>query len=142
MGQPIHLPVRQQILQLKTEGKSNSAIAETTGLSFWTVRKLVRRQRKGGHSGLAPDYSRCGRRGVFRSDALLRRAACWLKRLHPDWGAPFIGMKLGQRYADAAIPSARQMQRWFRNTGLNSPRPKKEEEKKGGQKTGARQQRP
>lgn len=40
-------------------------------------------------------------------------------------------MKLAQRYGEVGLPSSRQMQRWFRQRGLNEPRQRKGEPKAG-----------
>lgn len=55
---------------------------------------------------------------------LVYRAGTWLKRLHPDWGAPFIKLKLQERYPDEQLPHSRSMQRWFKKAGLNKVRGK------------------
>jgi len=127
MGQPIHLPVRQRILELRSQGATTDDISDELNLSFWTVRNLLRRHRDDAGWDCEPNYGPCGGTGTIRSDASLKRAACWLKRLHPLWGAPYIHMKLSQRYAGADIPSSRQLQRWFRALGLSQPRQVKAE---------------
>lgn len=124
MGKPIHYPMRQQIVQLRQTGLTISQIAEQIGLSYWTVRRLLRRLRDRGESGLAADYSCCGQRSKIRSNALTKRAACWLRRIHPEWGAPLIHLKLVQRYGSEQVASIRQLQRWFRQQGLSRPRSK------------------
>ena len=132
MGQPIHLPVRERLIALRSEGHTVESIAREVGLSFWTVRNLLRRHKKKGDLGYAPDYTSCGAGGRLRGDYFFFRASCWLKRLHGLWGAPFIRMKLAQRYGEAGLPSSRQMQRWFRHSGLNVPRQRKSEPREGG----------
>lgn len=131
MGQPVHMPVRERLIDLRAEGHTVDYIAREVGLSFWTVRNLLRRHNKKGVSGYAPDYTSCGAGGRLRADYFFFRAGCWLKRLHPLWGAPFIRLKLAQRYGEAGLPSSRQMQRWFRHRGLNEPRQRKNEPKGG-----------
>jgi hypothetical protein len=131
MGQPVHLPVRERLISLRAEGHTVNFIAQEVGLSFWTVRHLLRRHNKKGSSGCAPDYTSCGAGGRLRADYFFFRASRWLKRLHLSWGAPFIRMKLAQRYGEAGLPSSRQMQRWFRQCGLNEPRQRKGEPKAG-----------
>lgn len=129
MGQAIHYPIRERIIVLKSEGYTIKEISAELNLSFWTIRGLVRRYRHRGDKGLGCDYSRCGAKGQMRSDVFFYRLCCWLKRHHAEWGTPFIHMKLLQRYPDAKLPSARQMQRWFRNKGLREPRQRKSEPK-------------
>jgi len=129
MGQPVHQPIRERLCALRAEGQTFEQIAQETGLSFWTVRNLVRRHGKQGGPAPAPDYTRCGAGGHLRVGQFFFRVSRWLKRLHPSWGAPFIRMKLAQRYVGASLPSSRQMQRWFRHNGLNEPRQRKGESK-------------
>ncbi|MEQ1915743.1 MAG: hypothetical protein ABL856_03355 [Gallionella sp.] len=129
MGQPIHYPIRERIVFLKSQGHSIKEISAELQLSFWTIRHLLRRHRDRGDKGLGPDYSRCGAKGQVRSNAFFYRVSCWLKRCHEDWGAPFIHLKLSQRYPESCLPSARQMQRWFRSKGLNEPRRRNAEPK-------------
>lgn len=127
MGQPVHYPIRERIILLKSQGHSVKAISAELNLSFWTTRQLLRRHRDRGDNGLGPNYSSCGAKDQLRSDAFFYRACCWLKRHHEDWGAPFIHLQLSQRYPQAKLPSARQMQRWFRKRGLSAPRQRKAE---------------
>jgi hypothetical protein len=122
MGQPTHLPVRQRILELRSQGETIEAISSELNLSFWTVRNLVRRQRGDTGQGCEPNYKPCGRKGILRSNGFYKRAGCWLKRLHPLWGAPYIHLRLSQRYTGAKLPCPRQFQRWFRELNLGRPR--------------------
>ena len=121
MGQATHLPIRQRMVELRSKGMLLREISKELDVSYWTVRGILRRHSKFGDQGLIPDYNRCGSKGFTRSNKSIKRASCWLKRLHPDWGAPFIHMKLSQRYTQTKIPGIRQMQRWFRHKGLNEP---------------------
>ena len=127
MGQPVHYPIRERIVLLKTQGYTIKEISAELNLSFWTTRSLLRRYHAGGKGGLGANYSKCGAKGRLRSDTFFYRACCWLKRHHEEWGAPLIHLKLKQRYPQGNVPSARQMQRWFRNRGLNEPRQRKSE---------------
>lgn len=86
MPRAVPLPVRRQIAERHRAGEPLAAIAADLGLSPWTVRKLWRRARDGGDAGLAPAYARCGRPGP-RASARIYRAAGWLRRRHPGWGA-------------------------------------------------------
>lgn len=132
MGQPTHLPIRERISSLRAEGHTFKYIAQEVGLSFWTVRQLLRRAVKRGILGNAPDYAACGGGGRLRSEYFLFRVCCWLKRRHPTWGAPLIHLALSRRYGGKRqIPSICQMQRWFRQQGLNQPRPRKGEVRAG-----------
>lgn len=67
MGQPIHYPIRERIVLLRSQGHSIKEISAELQLSFWTIRHLLRRHRDGGDKGLGPDYSRCGAKGEVRA---------------------------------------------------------------------------
>ena len=111
-------PTREEIVRRHEQGESLSWIAEDLGLSFWTVRKVWRRYRDEGESGLTPRYDRCGRHGL-RFERKVHRAALWLKRLHPRWGATLIRTILQDRWPEMAVPSERTLQRWWQEAGLN-----------------------
>lgn len=120
MGKSIHYTQRQKLVSLRQQGLTVRQITEQLNMSYWTVRQLCRRFRDYGQEGLSANYEACGQTQRIAS-ALPKRAACWLKRLHPEWGAPFIHLKLVQRYGADQIASIRQLQRWFRDTGLTRP---------------------
>ena len=60
--------------------------------------------------------------GIPRYAPLIYRAALWLKRCHPDWGAVLIQMSVQDRYKDVAVPSERTLQRWFKAKQLYKPK--------------------
>jgi transposase len=130
MGAALPSATRRRIIQGYLEGKACAALAEEFHVAYHTARVLCRRFDAEGESGLLPHYDRCGDTGI-RSDALLYRAACFLKRRHPSWGGPFIRLQLQQRYPERAIPAVRTMQTWFKERGLTparSKRPKPEKQ--------------
>jgi transposase len=120
MPRAIAVPIRQQIVERHQQGVTLAAVAGELGLSVWTVRQLWRRARQRGTGDLAPDYGHCGRRGP-RALPRVYRAAGWLRRRHPTWGAGLIRVVLQERWPDRAVPSERTLQRWFHHRGL-SPR--------------------
>src|SRR5712692_2717651 len=89
MPRAVPLPVRQTLVQRHLQGETLAAIATDLQQPLPTVRQLWRRYRDRGEAGLAPDYARCAHRGP-RSDRLIYRAALWLRRHHPTWGAGLI----------------------------------------------------
>lgn len=122
MPQAIPVALREVIVERHQHGDSLTQIAEQLGLSVWTVRTLWRRYRDHGSAGLAPHYAGCGRPGP-RCERRVYRGALWLKRAHRNWGAPLIRTLLQQRWPEASVPTARNLQRWFRAVGINtSPR--------------------
>ena len=110
--------LRQQIVTQWAKGSSLIAISELYGLSYSTVRNICHRFQTEGCKGLTPHYFNCGRKGAARGDYRLWRAALWLKRLHPRWGAALILLLLKARYRRAVLPGERTLQRWFHSAGL------------------------
>lgn len=121
MPEPIPLALRHQIVSRHLKGQPLSTIAREIGRSESGVRKIFERYKRGGFEALKPDYHNCGPQ-THRSDPLIVRAACWLKRRHPDWGAPYIQMRLAERYGQQRLPTPRTLQRWFKDKGLQVPR--------------------
>lgn len=120
MPQAIPVPVRQTIVERHLAGETIPAIAADLHLSPWSVRKIWRRFRDLGAERLAPDYDRCGPQEPH-TPRLLYRAALWLRRRHPTWGAAVIRLALQQRWPAAAVPHERTLQRWFRRAHLLPP---------------------
>ena len=116
MPEAISLGIREQIIEAKSEGKTLKEIALEKKMSYSTVRNIWCLHQRG--EPLAPKYGNCGPKGPKYS-ALIHRACLWLKRRHDEWGAPFILLKLEERYPDEAIPTPRTVQRWFANAKLN-----------------------
>ena len=130
MGAALALATRQAIIDGHRGGTSYAALAREHNVAYGSVVTLCRRFDADGEAAVRPRYDHCARRGQ-RSDRLIYRAACWLKRRHRTWGAPLIHLRLEERYAELAVPSVRTMQRWFRAAGLTEarshpPRPPKQ----------------
>jgi hypothetical protein len=119
MGRAIEVGLREQLIALKKEGCSLCSISEQLGLRYGAVCKLSAQLKKQGN--LEVHYQNCGPKQLT-TGALFVRAALWLKRLHPLWGAPFIHVKLTERYGEQSTPAIRTMQVWFRKRGLTKPR--------------------
>ena len=120
MGRAIEMGVREQLIALKQAGYSLLAISQQLGLRYGTVCRLSAHFNRKGN--LAVSYGNCGPKQPT-SSPLVWRAALWLKRLHPGWGAPFIRLHLLERYKQLRIPASRTMQEWFGKAALNKPRP-------------------
>lgn len=122
MPRALAVPVRQTIVDRHQAGGSVRQIADALGLSWWTVRRIVRRVRAGGGAAaLAPAYAQCGPRGP-QADRRTVRAVRWLRRRHPTWGAGLIGTVPRLKWPDRLVPSDRTLQRWLRQAGLHRPR--------------------
>ena len=122
MGGALPMHIRSLIIEQLTKA-DNSMIAVCTehGLSYSTIRRLWKRYKAEGISGLKPHYDQCGSHQP-KGEALIYRCALWLKRHHPNWGAPVIGVVLHDRYPQKSLPSERTMQRWFKAQHLYPPK--------------------
>lgn len=110
------MAVRKQVVLEWSKGQTLISICEKHHLSYNTVRRLCQRYRREGSQGLTPHYNCCGRNKT--SNPLVKRAAGWLKRLHPGWGGGFIRLILQRRYGKRQVPCERTLQRWFKKAGL------------------------
>lgn len=119
MPSAIAVPIRQQMVELREQGKSYREIAQALGQSRHSVRQICRRWRSGGSEALVPNYERCGHPGV-KFERLVWRSAIYLKRRHRQWGGGIIRVILQQRWSERPIPSERTLQRWFRAAGVGS----------------------
>lgn len=121
MPTPIALALRQQIVTLHQAGVSLQKIAQLLRLSFWTVRALWRRCRQQAAPDQQPAYARCGPKQP-RADRLIYRAALYLKRRHPGWGAGLVLALLAERWPARPLPHRRTLQRWWQRAGLTQRR--------------------
>lgn len=119
MGRATEMGLRDQLITMKQQGYTLRAISEGLQLCYGTVCNLSARLKRREHLGV--NYPNCGPKQPT-STALLVRAALWLKKHHPLWGAPLIRLKLCERYGRAGTPAVRTMQQWFRNCKLTKPR--------------------
>ena len=115
MPSPIENATRLEIIKRHEEGESLRSISSEMGMSYETVKKLWRHWVKKG--SVEPNYEKVKERGT-RQYGDLYELALRLKREHPRWGAPLIRLKL-QAVSQAALPSVRTLQRWFREAGVN-----------------------
>ena len=124
MPSALPMDVRQRIIELKNKGNSLQSIVNELHLCYATVQRLWKRYKAAGASGLSPHYNKCGpsAAGIPRYALLIYRAALWLKRCHPDWGATLIQISVQDRYKDVAVPSERTLQRWFKAKQLYKPK--------------------
>jgi hypothetical protein len=117
MPRPIPVPVRQAIWRRSQGGQDAPTIAAALGLATRTVRKLIRRFRRGGPTALAPSYDRCGA-GTPKLPEPIVHAAVDLRRGHPSWGAGLIRVMLRRQRPGDPLPAERTLQRWFLRAGL------------------------
>ena len=119
MPVPIPMAIRQKIVELHRSGISLKNIAQNLRLSFWTVRKLWRSARE--QASVPPNYAACGP-AQPRTARLVYRAAHWLKRRHPAWGARFVLALFAERWPHQTLPHPRTVQRWWQRAQLSQPR--------------------
>ena len=129
MSKALSILKRKRKIKDRQTGMSFAAIAEKHKTSYQAVRRLCRRFEQEGEAGIKPRYARCGPQGI-QSDPFIYRVCLWLKRLHRNWGAPLILLKLKHRYPEKKLPNERTLQIWFRQAGLNVPRSKHPKEEK------------
>lgn len=120
------LSKREAIVAHKLSGKSLLEISEEMDISYSSVRRIWALFKQGGLDNLAPKYENCGGRGpkFYR----VYRMSIYLKRHHPNWGAPYILTILSERYPEMELPSVGTVQKWFRSKGLNKLRVKRQEQ--------------
>jgi transposase len=124
MPAALPLPRRQQIVALRQAGLSLPAIAQQLQLAPSTVRDWWHRYRDQGEAGLQTHYDRCGPPAARTAPAVVQ-AVLALRQAHPSWGAGLIRLETKKQFPDQSLPSARQLQRWFRAAGLQPPRAKR-----------------
>lgn len=123
MGQATTLILRERILELRTQGETIKRIGEELSIPISTVKKLCRRFRELGPSGLQPSYSNCGSSTAGRLKGQ-RPEAVRQRALHPGWGAPRIHVELGRELAaEVGLASIRTMQRCYSPRRQGSGRP-------------------
>src|SRR5947209_18765122 len=121
---PVAIPfsVRKMIVREKSKGSSLASISEKHHLSYSTVCRIYQRYQREGTRAMMPRFSNCGIKKLSPQQALFRRAALWLKRLHPKWGAAFIKVQLERRY-HKRLPCTRSLQRCFKKAGQVRKKP-------------------
>lgn len=129
MPKPIPVAIRRQIVERRQKGEKLVQIAKALDMPYESIRNVWRLYRKAGR--IQPNYAACGKRGV-RCSQRVYRAAIFLKRLHPSWGAGLIRQVIIDKWSDEAVPHARSLQRWFRQVGMRSKGSKKRYEPRKG----------
>ncbi|MCI0711004.1 MAG: hypothetical protein L0154_12675 [Chloroflexi bacterium] len=132
MPKPIPVAMRRQIVERRQQGERLKRIAEDLSMPYESVRKVWGLYRREGR--IEPNYETCGQRGVKASPRVYR-AALWLKRNHPTWGAPLIRQIIRDQWVDEKVPHLRTLQRWFRRAGLPPKKPKGEGQARRGRGT-------
>jgi len=110
---------RQEMAHLAEEGKPYQAVADQTGVSFWTARKWIRQAKQGGLAALVTPFGRPAIGPMSWFDPLVRYVALRLKCQHPTWGAPYVVKKMGERPSlrHKELPAATTVWRYWRTFG-------------------------
>jgi Integrase core domain/leucine-zipper of insertion element IS481 len=113
------LQQRQAIMEQRALGQSDRTVAQSLGLSRWTVRKWARRSRAGAPGSLVTRSGRPARGPLAAAPPLVRYWLLRLKRQHPDWGAAYVRRQAAQRPALAGVPlpAAVSVWRYWRTFG-------------------------
>ena len=128
MGAATPISIRKLIINEKLSGKTLRSLAQTYNVSYSTACNIWQRYKQKGLKGLEPQYQNCGPKSV-KSSYRIYRCSLWLKRKHPNWGAPIIKTILKDRYTEEVFPTVRTMQLWFRKAALNPPKAYRKEPK-------------
>jgi hypothetical protein len=110
MPKPIAVAIRRQIVEQHQAGETLTHLAQRLEMPYESVRNVWRLYRKEGRSH--PNYEACGQSGP-RCSRRVYRAAVFLKRLHPTWGAPLIRQVIVDKWEQEYVPHVRSLQRWF-----------------------------
>lgn len=113
------MATREEIIRRREAGQTFAEIARQMTMSYATVRNVWGHYQRTGR--IDPSYERCARRAVRKKPVIYERAV-ELKRRHPGWGAGLIWVELAEEFAEADLPSARSIQRWFHRAGVASRR--------------------
>jgi hypothetical protein len=132
MPKPIPVAIRRQIVERRKQGEGLNRLAEDLSMPYESIRKVWRLYRREGR--LYPNYQACGKREV-KASRRVYRAAIWLKRLHPTWGAPLIRQVIRDKWVDERVPHERSLQRWFIQAGVQPKKPKVEGQARYGRGT-------
>ena len=118
MPAAIAIGIRREIVERREKGESMASIARELSMPYVTVRGIYQHYQDNGK--LEPNYERCGQPGI-RKDQAVYEAAVEMKRQHPRWGAGLIWVELSEHFDEAALPSIRTLQRWFKRAGVAAP---------------------
>jgi hypothetical protein len=110
---------RQEMARLAALGQPYQVIADQTAVSFWTVRKWVRRAKAGGLAALLSHFGRPANGPMANCDPLIRYLALRLKRQQLTYEAADIVKKMSEHPVlhDKKLPDATSVWRYWRSFG-------------------------
>lgn len=106
-----------------------STVSRELSIDYDTLRQWVKRHKSEGPEGLCTKYGNCGLAPTY-DGSLLERALA-LKEGHRGWGAGYVRIQLARSMPGSALPSERQLQRWFAQAGLCERRTRLPSERAG-----------
>lgn len=119
MGIAYTLSVRESVISLHETGINMLSIAIQTGISYGTVKTLVKRYKAKGKTGLNSHYNQCGRTRTYESERSYRLVRLY-RYHHPTWGVEYILMKIRAKYPDLPLCVSRIYERRLRTNDLVS----------------------
>lgn len=119
MAQAYSLSVRESVIQLYKTGLSKIKISAELGMSYNTVKTIVKQYLALGDQGLQNNYQRCGRLVSYESERSYRLVR-WYKHFHPGWGVGYILMKLKEKYPALQFCVSRVYERRLKQNHLIS----------------------
>ena len=109
---------RVHLIELHQQGLSYHEIADAMRLNYYTVRKWIRKYKKGGWTAIDPAVTRYQVKGsLSQFDPVVKYVALRLKRINPGWGLDVLLLEMKRR------PSLRNMKLPSRTALYNYLRP-------------------
>jgi len=115
MGSPISYDHRVKIVERRKSGETYKSIATDFNLSESGVKKIWYAYQKVGETAYEPDYSKCGKKTIYKSDTheLIKEVR------DNEQGANYVRSKLLMKYPKRKIPCERTIQRLWLKQGTN-----------------------
>jgi hypothetical protein len=110
MANAISLLAREKIIELYKTDMPLKAICGECGVSYGSVKTLIKRYKMQGLKGIAPRYAACGRKRDYNSECSYRLVRLY-KRYHTQWGVSYILMKIKDKYPHLPLLCSRVYER-------------------------------
>lgn len=111
MGKAISASLRLEIINARQKEKlSYRSLAERFKVNYNTVRRLILLHQQKGKLALSPNYSNCGRPINSNAEKAYRLVRL-IRYFHPQWGVPYILMRIEIAFPNLDLQSIRHYQR-------------------------------
>lgn len=110
MAKAISLLARERMIALYKTDMALNAISLECGVSYGSVKTLIRRYKTQGVTGIVARYGACGRKRDYNSESSYRLVRLY-KRYHPQWGVSYILMKIKDKYPQLPLLCSRVYER-------------------------------